>query len=106
MLPPNRPSFSSSLKYPPLLLRNRFRPQTNALPTIPAMNPIDRIGCPEIAPRISKKNFSKFEMVDLGLIFGGEMTTLGNVSRIDVRDAMIELPVMVVSQYLRFCSND
>jgi hypothetical protein len=83
----------------------RFRPHINALITIPAMNPIDRKGCPEIAPLISKKNFSKFEMVDLGLIFGGETTTFGSVSRIDVRDAMIELPVMVLSQYLRFCGN-
>jgi hypothetical protein len=45
-------------------------------------------------------------MVDLGLIFGGEMTTLGSVSRMDVRDAMIELPVTVLSQYLRFCGNE
>jgi hypothetical protein len=43
-------------------------------------------------------------MVDFGLIFGGEETTFGIVSRIEVRDAMIELPVMVVSQYLRFCA--
>lgn len=78
----------------------------NPLTTIPAMNPIDRIGWPEIAPLISKKNFSKLEMVDLGLIFGGEMTTLGSVSRMDVRDAMIELPVTVLSQYLRFCGNN
>ncbi len=72
---------------------------------MPAMNPIDRIGCPEITPLISKKNFSKFEMVDFGLIFGGELTTLGSVSSIDVRDARIELPVSVLSQYLRFCWN-
>jgi hypothetical protein len=70
------------------------------------MNPIDKIGCPEMAPLMSKKNFSKFEMVDLGLIFGGELTTLGSVSRIDVRDAVIELPVAVLSQYLRFYSMD
>lgn len=44
-------------------------------------------------------------MVDLGLIFGGEATTLGMVSRIDVREAMIGLPVMVVSQYLRCCDG-
>lgn len=62
------------------------------------MNPIDRKRWPEIAPLMSKKNFSKLEIVDLGFIFGGETTTLGSVSRIDVRDAMIELPVMVVSQ--------
>jgi hypothetical protein len=45
-------------------------------------------------------------MVDLGLIFGGETTTFGSVSRIDVRDAMIEFPVTVLSQYLRFCGID
>jgi len=72
---------------------------------MPAMDPIDRIGCPEITPLISKKNFSKGPIVDLGLIFGGELTTLGSVSRIDVRDASIEFPVSVLSQYLRFCAS-
>ncbi len=105
MLPPNSPSFSSSLKYPPLPLLNLPRPHMNAPNTIPAITPIDRKGCPEIAPLISKKNFSKFEMVDLGLILGGEITTLGSVSRMDVRDAKIEFPVIVVSQYLRFCGQ-
>lgn len=50
---------------------------------------------------MSKKNFSKEEMVDLGFILGGEATTLVIVSRMEVREAMMELPVMVVSQYLR-----
>lgn len=69
---------------------------------MPTIVPINKKGCPEMAPLMSKKNFSKFEMVDLGLIFGGEETTLGIVSRIEVLDAMMKLPVMVVSQYLRF----
>jgi len=54
-----------------------------------------------MAPLISKKNFSKLPMVDLGLIVGGEATTLRIVSKIEVRDAIIGLPVSVVSQYLR-----
>ncbi len=54
-----------------------------------------RNGCPDMAPRISKKNFSKLEIVDLGLILGGEATTLGMVSRMEVREAMMELPVIV-----------
>ena len=33
-----------------------------------------------------KKIFSKLEMVSLGLIFGGDVTTLEMVSRIDVRE--------------------
>merc|ERR1712093_862381 len=48
---------------------------------------------------------SKFEIVGLGLILGGEATTFGIVSRMDVRDAMMELPVIVVSQYLRWSSS-
>jgi len=47
---------------------------------------------------ISKKNFSKFEIVDFGLILGGERMILGIVSRIEVREAMMALPVIVVSQ--------
>jgi hypothetical protein len=65
------------------------------------MHPIERKGCPEMAPLISKKNFSKLPMVDLGLIVDGEATTLRIVSKIEVRDAIIGLPVSVVSQYLR-----
>jgi hypothetical protein len=65
------------------------------------MHPIERKGCPEMAPLISKKNFSKLPMVDLGLIVGGEATTLRIVSKIEVRDAIIGFPVSVVSQYLR-----
>jgi len=38
------------------------------------------------------------EVVDLGAIFGGEAMTLGMVSRMEVREGTIGLPVMVVSQ--------
>jgi hypothetical protein len=65
------------------------------------MHPIERKGCPEMAPLISKKNFSKLPIVDLGLIVDGEATTLRIVSKIEVRDAIIGLPVSVISQYLR-----
>jgi hypothetical protein len=65
------------------------------------MHPTERRGCPEMAPLISKKNFSKLPIVDLGLIVGGEATTFRIVSKIEVRDAIIGLPVSVVSQYLR-----
>jgi hypothetical protein len=41
--------------------------------------------------------------VDLGLIFGGETTTSFNVSRIEVREAMMGLSFAVRSQYRRFC---
>lgn len=101
-MPPSKPSFSSSLKKPPLLLRILPRPYHATASAMPAIVPIDKNGCPEMAPLISKKNFSKFEMVDFGLIFGGEETTFGIVSRMEVLDAMMKLPVMVVSQYLRF----
>jgi hypothetical protein len=35
---------------------------------------------------MSKKIFSKLEMVSFGLILGGEVTTLEIVSRIEVRE--------------------
>lgn len=38
------------------------------------------------------------EVVDLGAILGGEAMTLGMVSRMEVREGTIGLPVMVVSQ--------
>jgi hypothetical protein len=45
---------------------------------------------------------SKLDIVRFALILGGEATTLGSVSRMDVRDGMIAFPVIVLSQYLRF----
>jgi hypothetical protein len=45
---------------------------------------------------------SKLEIVRFALILGGDETTFGRVSRIDVLEGMIAFPVMVVSQYLRF----
>ena len=63
--------------------------------------PTDNIGCPAMAPFRSKKNNSKLEIVDLGLMAGGDRTMFRNVSRIDVLEAMIEFPEIVVSQYLR-----
>ena len=52
-----------------------------------------------------KKKRPRAEVVDLGLIFGGEATILGRVSRIEVREGTIGLPVMVLSQYRRFCGK-
>lgn len=56
------------------------------------------IGCEPAPRRMSKKTFEKFEMVYFGLILGGDVITLGIVSRMDVRDARIELSLIVVSQ--------
>lgn len=39
------------------------------------------------------------ETVDLGLMAGGVLTMWRRVSRMDVLDAVIELPEIVVSQY-------
>jgi hypothetical protein len=52
---------------------------------------------------MSKMTFSNREMVNLGGILGGDVTTLLSVSRIEVRDGIISCPVMVVSQYRLFC---
>lgn len=51
---------------------------------------------------MSKKIFSKLEIVSLGLISGGEAVTFEMVSRIDTREGTMGLPVMVMSQYRRF----
>jgi hypothetical protein len=59
------------------------------------MQQIVRIGCSVKVTRISKRIFSKLEMVNLGLILGGEAVTLLMVSRMEVRDGMIGLPVLV-----------
>ena len=56
------------------------------------------IGCAPAPRRISKNTFEKFEMVYLGLIFGGDVITLGTVSRMEVRDGRMGLSLMVVSQ--------
>ena len=48
--------------------------------------------------RISKNIFSMLEIVSLGLILGGDAVTLLMVSRIDVRDGVMALPVIVWSQ--------
>jgi hypothetical protein len=48
--------------------------------------------------RIWKKIFSNVPMVDFGLSFGGEATIRGRVSRIEVRDGVMKLPVSVTSQ--------
>jgi hypothetical protein len=45
----------------------------------------------------------KNEFLCLGLILGGDATTLGSVSRMDTRDGTIGLPVVVRSQYRWFC---
>ena len=53
--------------------------------------------------RILKKMFSMKETVDFGESFGGLLTTRGRVSKIEVRDGTMKLPVSVTSQYRRFC---
>jgi len=60
------------------------------------------IGCRVQRFRSRKKNISMDEVVDLDAIFGGDAMTRGRVSKIDVREGTIGLPVIVVSQYLRF----
>ena len=54
-------------------------------------------------PRWSENQiWPRAEAVDLGAILGGEATILGSVSRIEVREGTMGLPVMVVSQYRWF----
>ena len=101
MLPPSNPFFSSRRKKPPFRFRNRPRPYTIPPAARPKKRPTERKGCDEIAPLRSKKNSSMLEMVDFALMPGGEVTIYLRVSRIEVLEAMIALPEIVVSQYLR-----
>jgi hypothetical protein len=97
--PPNNPRFfsSSNLKNPPLVFLLRLD-KTTPPSTTPTTNTMVKSVCSAAAPRTSKNIFLKLEMVSFGLIFGGDATTFGIVSRIDVRDGMMKFPVMVVSQ--------
>ena len=51
---------------------------------------------------MSKKIFSKLEMVSFGRIKTVGAVTLLMVSKMDVREGKMELPEIVWSQYLRF----
>lgn len=48
--------------------------------------------------RIVKSKWPKKEFLFFGLILGGEATTLGRVSRMEVREGTMGLPVIVLSQ--------
>jgi hypothetical protein len=48
---------------------------------------------------------AKVPAEDFGWILGGLDTTLAIVSRMAKREGRIDSPVMVVSQYLWFCSH-
>lgn len=90
---------SPSLKWPPLDLRSSRPRNHEAQPNaIPKMHPMLRYGCSVKVTRMSKNIFSKLEMVSLGLILGGEAVILLMVSRIDVREGTMGLPVEVWSQ--------
>ena len=80
---------SGRRKCPPLVRLSR--PLNHEAPpsATPSTHPIDRNGCSEKVILMSKKIFSKLEMVSLGLILGGDAVTLFSVSRMDVRDGMM-----------------
>jgi hypothetical protein len=69
---------------------------------MPSTQPELRYGCSRKVTLISKKNFSNAEIVNFGLILGGLAVTLLRVSRIEVREGTMGLPVLVWSQYCRF----
>jgi hypothetical protein len=78
--------WSSSLKWPPLVRLSRPLNQEAAPNARPATQPRVRKGCSEKLTRMSKKIFSNDEMVNFGLILGGDAVTLFRVSRIEVRE--------------------
>lgn len=91
--PPSSPSRKCPSPPPvaPPRVRLSSRPLNHDAPAsaTPRMHPMVRNGCSAKVTRMSKKIFSKLEMVSLGLILGGDAVTLLSVSRIDVRDGMM-----------------
>lgn len=83
------PAASSSRKWPPRVRLMRPLNQEAAPRATPMTHPMVRNGCSVKVTRMSKKIFSKLEMVSLGLILGGDAVTLFSVSRMDVRDGMM-----------------
>lgn len=80
---------------PEFLLRILERPQTEAPTSTTRPTARARYGCPEQICRIRKKKCSIELTVDFGLSFGGEATTFLRVSRIEVREGTMGLPVIV-----------
>ena len=111
--PSSAASLPSSVKNPPpfmepmlpLNLRIRCRPQRARPQMMPTSAPKLSHGWELMAPRISKKSVSMPEVVDFGFSTAGLLTTFGRVSRMDVRDATMGLPVTVWSQYRRFYTH-
>ena len=73
--------------------------------TIPISMPSETHGWPVAAPRKPKKTRWMIPVEDLADILGGLATTLGRVSRMEVREGMMGAPDMVVSQYRWFCDE-
>lgn len=72
---------------------------------MPISMPSETQGWPVAAPRRPKKTRWTRPVEDLEEILGGLATTLGRVSRMEVREGMMGAPEMVVSQYRRFCAT-
>ncbi len=83
------PTSSPRRKCPPRVRLSLHLNHEAAPRATPRTHPIVRKGCSEKVTRMSKKIFSKLEMVSLGLILGGFAVTLFRVSRIDVRLGMM-----------------
>lgn len=66
--------------------------------TMPISRPSDTQGCPVAAPRRPKNILWMAPVDDFDDILGGLATTLGMVSRIEVREGVIGAPEIVVSQ--------
>ena len=98
----------SSLKKPPEVakplpkpfpFRIFARPQINEADSEPIIRPIVIYGCWLDAARAVKYIVPKLPVVDFGLSLGGDVTTFGSVSRMDVRDGTMKPPASVISQY-------
>ena len=106
----SKPSFVSNWKNPAPLLppAPRMPPRAMRLVVFPratkatAMVMISRItkmiGWLEMKDWVEKNADSRVPTVDLGVSFGGFAITRGMVSRIDVREAMIDAPLDELSQ--------
>jgi hypothetical protein len=88
---------SSSLKWP-LVLRTLPLNHERQPKAMPRTQPELRYGWSRKVVLMSKMIFSKKPMVSFGLSLGGFAVTLLTVSRMEVRDGTMGLPVLVWSQ--------
>lgn len=94
---PSKPSFFSERRTEEFCVL-KCRRTISSPTTSPTNRMVVTKGWSMIDLRIRKKKCEILDPVALGTSFGGDTTTLGRVSSMDVRDGTMGLPVIVLSQ--------